>query len=257
LSPTEINNRIEQINALNKSIASEAKKSADDYAAKIAIFEQQHKAQKEELEKVMAAAREAAKFEAVTAQSKAFDQEAQEALVEARWWLFFTTLLVGVSVWFVWFVFLKDLHPALANSTPLSVSKLTGSNQPIALATNTVPSTESPIESKVITAALLEQTVARILVVTLLYGAVVWCARNYFASRHNFTVNRHRRNAMNTFRAFVQGTEDKSTQDFILRQAATCAFSPQQSGYLKDESLPTPGPASQIVDMVKPGGKPD
>jgi hypothetical protein len=59
---------------------------------------------------------------------------------------------------------------------------------------------------------------------------------------------------MQTFRAFVEGTKDLATQDFILRQAAACAFAPQQSGYLKDESLPIPAPASQIVDVVKPGG---
>jgi hypothetical protein len=236
-------------------IAEGAKKAADDYAGKISILEQAHKAQKDELEKVMNAAREAAKFEAVTAQSTAFDNEAREARTASWIWLSATVVVVVVSLWFVWFVFLKDLHPALAD--PLSVAKVKGTNAPTT-ATNAISSmssTEAPAEAKVITAALLQQTIARILVVTLLYSAVVWCARNYFASCHNYIVNRHRRNAMNTFRAFVQGTDDKATQDFILRQAAACAFSPQQSGYLKDESLPTPGPASQIMEMAKPGGK--
>ena len=112
----------------------------------------------------------------------------------------------------------------------------------------------STISNHAITIEALQQTVARILIITLLYSVVVWVARNYFASRHNYTVNRHRRNAMQTFRAFVEGTEDKATQDFILRQAAACAFAPQQTGYLKDESLPTPAPSSPFIDIVRPGG---
>src|SRR6266542_3728871 len=110
---------------------------------------------------------------------------------------------------------------------------------------------EPLIEGKVVTIAVIQQTIARLLIITLLYGAVVWCARNYFACRHNYTVNRHRRNAMQTFRAFVEGTKDPATQDFILKQAAACAFAPQQTGYLKDESLPAPVPASQIIEVGK------
>ena len=105
-----------------------------------------------------------------------------------------------------------------------------------------------------LTAAVVQQTVARVLIVSLLYASVVWFARNFFACRHKYTVNRHRRNAMQTFRAFVEGTQDPATSDFILRQAAACGFAPQQSGYLKDESLSIPAPASQIIDVVKQGG---
>jgi hypothetical protein len=234
-------------------------KEAADYKEKVAAAEQMLKAQKDELEKAMSAARDAAKYQAVTAQSKAFGDEADEALKESKFWMKATVGSVVFSLIVIWFVFLKNLHPAVtdANSALGTKPIATASNQPSSTVSAAPAPANDVLESKTITASLLQQTVARILIVTMLYSAVVWCARNYFASKHNVTVNRHRRNAMNTFRAFVEGTKDPATQDFILRQAAACAFSPQQSGYLKDESLPTPGPASQLVEMIKPGGKAD
>lgn len=218
--------------------------------AQIAASGEMIKKQLADAAQVMVTAREAAKLGAVSAQAKEFDEEATAAKRASWGWFAATVFMVVVSVVLISKMFLKD--PA---SLPVVQTLAVSTNRPVAT-TNTVASlSEASIEPKAITVALLQQTIARILIVTIFYSAVVWCARNYFASRHNYTVNRHRRNAMQTFRAFVEGTKDPVTQDFILRQAAACAFSPQQSGYLKDESLPTPGPASQIVDMVKPAGK--
>jgi hypothetical protein len=185
---------------------------------------------KTEIEAVLHAARQSAARSAVSAQASEFDHEAIACRNASIAWITATTFVVVGSLVTVYQLFLKEFHQPLGTATP--------ANSPQSF-----------------TAPLVQQTLARVLVVTLLYSAVVWCARNYFASRHNYTVNRHRRNAMQTFRAFVEGTEDQATRDFILRQAAACAFSPQQSGYLKDESLPTPGPTAQILDFAKTDGK--
>jgi hypothetical protein len=198
-----------------------------------------------EFEKVMAAAREASSKSAVSRQAGEFESEAKKCLVASRWWFAGTILIVALSLVAVYFMFLKDLHKPLTTAV---AHPATTDQQSIA-----TKSDELSIPNHTVTAEVLQQTIARILIVTLLYSAVVWTARNYFASRHNYTVNRHRRNAMQTFRAFVEGTEDKATQDFILRQAAACAFTPQQTGYLKDESLPTPAPSSPIIDIIRPG----
>jgi hypothetical protein len=248
-----VNRAMEEFKEIYTKLVADSLKAASENKEKLDAAESTLKTQKDELDKVMAAAREAAKFEAVTAQSKAFDEEANEAKRASRGWMAGTILSAVASLVFIWVVFLRNLHPAVTAPSPAAAAQ-SPTNQPVSVAISPTTASEA-LESKTITASLLQQTIARILIVTVLYSVLVWCARNYFASRHNFTVNRHRRNAMNTFRAFVEGTKDPVTQDFILRQAAQCAFAPQQSGYLKDESLPTPGPASQLAEMIKPGGK--
>ena len=202
-----------------------------------------------ELEKIITAAREVSGKEAVSKQATEFEDEANQCLQASRLWFSATIGAVVISLVVVYVMFLKipQLHQA-----PPQTLQVVGTNQMPAIAVTSQVPQEASTQTHPITAELLQQTVARILIVTLLYSSVVWFARNYFASRHNYTVNRHRRNAMQTFRAFVEGTKDVSTQDFILRQAAACAFSPQQSGYLKDESLPAPTPSSPVIDFVRP-----
>lgn len=195
-----------------------------------------------EFEKVLAAAREVSGKAAVSRQALEFETEARGCLIASRLWFVATVCVIVASLFIVYWMFLEAPQKSL---TAAATQTITTS------ATNDGVSTNS---NHAITIEALQQTVARILIITLLYSVVVWVARNYFANRHNYTVNRHRRNAMQTFRAFVEGTEDKATQDFILRQAAACAFAPQQTGYLKDESLPTPAPSSPIIDIVRPGG---
>ena len=75
------------------------------------------------------------------------------------------------------------------------------------------------------TAATIQYVVAKLLVISTLSFGVLWCARNYRAERHNETLNKHRANALMTFRAFVEGTADNRVKDAILLQAAQAAFS--------------------------------
>ena len=242
----------QELNAI-RSTANNIQSSWDSAAA-------EYKSQKEkseklladrlvEFEKIIAAAREVSGKEAVSRQATEFEVEANQCLRASRFWFGATIGAVVISLVVVYAMFLKipQLHQA-----PQQTLRVVGTNQTPAINTTAQATQEAPTQTHSITAELLQQTVARILIVTLLYSSVVWFARNYFASRHNYTVNRHRRNAMQTFRAFVEGTKDVSTQDFILRQAAACAFSPQQSGYLKDESLPAPTPSSPVIDFVRP-----
>jgi len=232
------------------AIKTEASAAANDYVSRANAAEQQLHNRLAELEKAIAAERESAKSAGVAAQAGEFDLEAQSARTTSWIWLAATIISVIVGLIVVQCIFLKDLPSSGAPSLSAQTT-----NRVALTAAIPAPASQATPDSKMITAAVLQQTIARILIVTLVYSVIVWCARNYFASRHNYTVNRHRRNAMQTFRAFVAGSEDKATQDFILRQAALCAFSPQQTGYLKDESLPTPAPASQIIDVVKSDSK--
>jgi hypothetical protein len=225
-----------EINALSAAAADSRKVISEDrqkFSDRWQELEKQMESRLEALRKSNEAAREAAKIEGVAGQARAFEEQASSDKKAARNWLYASAIAVALGLFLVWGMFLADPKGYVGGL--FSVIK---------------PGATDP--EKTITALLIQQGIARVLIVTLIYAAVVWCARNYFASRHNYTVNRHRSNAMQTFRAFVAGSEDKATQDFILRQVAQCAFSPQQTGYLKDESLPTPGPAADIINIAKP-----
>lgn len=77
-----------------------------------------------------------------------------------------------------------------------------------------------------VTKALLFSTLAYVL---------FFCVRNYMAHRHNHIVNKHRQNALLTYRAILSATEPGGrAHDIVLTQAAHCIFAPQSTGYTKD-----------------------
>jgi hypothetical protein len=84
---------------------------------------------------------------------------------------------------------------------------------------------------------IIKTGIPRIVILGIGYFALIWCARNYAASRHNLIVNRHRRNALSTFKTFYLGTEDPAIRNAILMQATACIFSAQSTGYLKEEAV--------------------
>ncbi len=252
VSSPVIANEFKAIQAKVGEMQSDWNKASEEYKAQKITADKHLTERISEFEKVIAAAREASGKAAVSRQALEFETEAHKCLIASRWWFGATICVIVASLVTVYMMFLKDLHKPL--TTAITQSVTTSTNQLQVMATHAANADEATTLNHAITIEALQQTVARILIITLLYSVVVWVARNYFANRHNYTVNRHRRNAMQTFRAFVEGTEDKVTQDFILRQAAACAFAPQQTGYLKDESLPTPAPSSPIIDIIRPAG---
>jgi hypothetical protein len=79
---------------------------------------------------------------------------------------------------------------------------------------------------------------------------LIWCTRNYSAARHNQVVNQHRRNALNTFRAFTEAAAgDEATKNAVLLEATRSIFAPQPTGYGKGENEPQP--AAQILEVFR------
>jgi hypothetical protein len=99
------------------------------------------------------------------------------------------------------------------------------------------------------TAKLVTLAVARVIVISILSTAILFCVRNYSAARHNFVINRHRQNALSTFETFVKASRDDQTKDAVLLQATRSIFTPQVSGYLKTETeAPSP---NQIIEIMR------
>ena len=79
----------------------------------------------------------------------------------------------------------------------------------------------------------VRMVITRLLVFAVLGYALFFCARNYMAHRHNAIVNRHRRNALATYRMLARANMDPGNADIILTQAARFIYAPQDSGYVR------------------------
>lgn len=195
----------------------------------------------EAVDKTIAAAKQYAADSATAAHATEFELESKRSQKSAFIWLGLTAAVGGIALLATYKLFIDP--PAAI------VTHMTGGNS----ITNAVVSTNATggvsSMNNPVTFQALQSLVARVVFVSFLYFFVVWSGRNYAASRHNQIVNRHRRNAMQTFKAFTAATNDPATKEFILRQAVACAFAPQQSGYLKDEALPDAPPL--LVDATK------
>lgn len=78
---------------------------------------------------------------------------------------------------------------------------------------------------------VIQYIVTKVILLSTLSFGIFWCARNYKAEKHNQTLNQHRANALMTFRAFVEGTDDVRVKDAILIQAAQAVFTPRPTGF--------------------------
>lgn len=72
---------------------------------------------------------------------------------------------------------------------------------------------------------------SKALIFIFLAYVLVLSARNYSAHKHNAIVNRHRQNALQTYKTLVEAGVEKVTQDIVLAHAASCIFSPQETAF--------------------------
>ena len=82
-------------------------------------------------------------------------------------------------------------------------------------------------------------------------------SRNYTTHKHNAVVNRHRQNALLTYRALVEASATKGTEDIVLAHAASCIFSPQETGFSPGKGESTSGSKSILELMTKSVTKSD
>lgn len=98
---------------------------------------------------------------------------------------------------------------------------------------------------------LIQLAVAKLILFSLLYFAIVWCGKNYRAHQHNAVINKHRRNALRTFQAFAKAASDEQTNNAVLLKATEAIFLPGTSGYISGESE-SQG-STQILEILRSG----
>jgi hypothetical protein len=97
----------------------------------------------------------------------------------------------------------------------------------------------------------IQLLVEKVVLFSALFGGLVSATRSYRAHRHNYVVNKHRHNALLTFRAFSQqASADPATKNAVLLQTTQCIFSPQPTGYSSHDVDSGYPPIVEIVRSV-------
>jgi len=100
------------------------------------------------------------------------------------------------------------------------------------------------------TIGLAQLSIAKVLVFTFLLSAVLWPGRVYRSHQHNYVLNKHRQNALETFQLFARGAEDTETKSMVLLQATKSIFTPQPTGFLSGDKE-TDGDGPQILEIIR------
>jgi len=108
--------------------------------------------------------------------------------------------------------------------------------------------THLPDEAK--TPLIVHVTVSKVLIIAILGTATVWCGRLFKASMHQATMNSHRANALKTFQAFVQATQNDAVKDAVLMETTRSIFALGATGYLNTSNDSNESPL-KIIEMIK------
>jgi len=92
-------------------------------------------------------------------------------------------------------------------------------------------------------------TVSKALVFAVISFMLYLSAKNFLAHRHNAIVNRHRQNALLTYKAFVEAAGSPDQASVILTHASACVFSPQSTGYSQESGIDA-AKATSVVEVL-------
>lgn len=104
-------------------------------------------------------------------------------------------------------------------------------------------------------AEMLQLVSSKFLIFAVLGYLLLMASRNYITHKHNAVVNRHRQNALLTYRALVEASAGKGTEDIVLAHAASCIFSPQETGFTYGKGESSSGSKSVLELMTKSATK--
>lgn len=92
--------------------------------------------------------------------------------------------------------------------------------------------------------------VSKVLVFVTISFVLLLSAKNFLSNRHNAVVNRHRQNALVTYKAIVEAAGDRVNRDVVLNKASECIFSAQPTAFSKFEGAE--GGSVSLINV--PGG---
>lgn len=89
----------------------------------------------------------------------------------------------------------------------------------------------------------------------LIFGVIAYllflAAKNFLSHKHNAIVNKHRQNALMTYKALTDAASTAEAKDIVLNHAASCIFTPQDTGYIKNESSQgQSNPVRSVIELM-------
>lgn len=108
------------------------------------------------------------------------------------------------------------------------------------------------ITKEMVTGEVIYNITSRLLFFSIISYAIYWAARNYLSHRHNYIVNKHRQNALETFETFANAPTDSQVRDAVLLQASQTIFSAQSTGYMENEPMPRLVNGAEIIKTIIP-----
>lgn len=102
------------------------------------------------------------------------------------------------------------------------------------------------------TADTLNWITTKLLVLTVLGTATLWCGRLYKSEKHQQAVNRHRQHALETFETFIAASLDDATKDAVLLATTQSIFALASPGYLAgDDGNAGADGGLKIIELIK------
>lgn len=90
----------------------------------------------------------------------------------------------------------------------------------------------------------------KVLLFAVLAYMLLLAGRNFLAHKHNAVVNRHRQNALLTYKSISDAAKAQDRQDVILSHAASCIFAPQDTGYQPRSHSDSPVVTKAVVETI-------
>ena len=169
-------------------------------------------AQAKEASNLLASMRAASAEAGVSQHAEVFDRAVTEHGASKKGWLWTTVALAGAALGYGFWLM---LNPPMADNLE----------------------------------GIIPAVTARLLVFGVLSYGLVWSARMFRAQEHNYIINKHRRDALLTFRTFVDGTDDSATKNLVLLQTTQSIFSHRPSGYGQQD--PDSAPRSHMLELTR------
>ncbi|NBD95276.1 MAG: hypothetical protein GVY11_02215 [Gammaproteobacteria bacterium] len=92
--------------------------------------------------------------------------------------------------------------------------------------------------------------VSKALIFAVLFFTLYLAAKNFLSHKHNYVVNRHRQEALQTYQALVDAAGDPAKSDIVITHAAACIFSPQATGYMGQSTSGSSPSAQTFIDLI-------
>ncbi len=98
-------------------------------------------------------------------------------------------------------------------------------------------------------AEAIQFSASKLLVFFVLAYMLFLCSRNFLSHRHNEIVNKHRQNALMTYKTLVEAGATPEARDAVLNHAAASIYRLHDTGYVRGVNNSAPSSTS-IVEML-------